>query len=108
MNGHIKKSSGNVFADLCVKNPEEALVKARLAHVISEAISARGMTQVDAAAFLGIDQPRVSRLVRGQLAGFSLDRLFRFVTLLGSDIKIIVVGGRQKFRRAGHMKIALN
>jgi len=89
MSGHIKKSSGNVFADLGVKNPEEALVKARLAHVISEAISARGMTQVDAAAFLGIDQPRVSRLVRGQL-------------------KITVVGGRQKSRRAGHMKIASN
>ena len=108
MSSHIKKSSGNVFADLGVKNPEEALVKARLAHVISEAITARGMTQINAAAFLGIDQPKISRLVRGQLAGFSLDRLFRFVTLLGSDIKITVVGGKSKSRRAGHMKIALN
>ena len=108
MSSHIKKSSGNVFSDLGVKNPEEALVKARLAHVISEAITARGMTQADAAAFLGIDQPKISRLVCGQLAGFSLDRLFRFVTLLGSDIKITVVGGRSKSRRAGHMKIALN
>ncbi|MCK5383687.1 MAG: XRE family transcriptional regulator [Gammaproteobacteria bacterium] len=108
MSSHIKKSTGNVFADLGVKNPEEALVKARLAHVISDAISTRGMTQVDAAAFLGIDQPKVSRLVRGQLAGFSLDRLFRFVTLLGGDIKITVVEGRPKSRRAGHMKIALN
>jgi len=108
MSSHIKKSSGNVFADLGVKNPEEALVKARLAHVISEAITARGMTQADAAAFLGIDQPKISRLVRGQLAGFSLDRLFRFVTLLGSDIKITVVGGRSKSHKAGHMKIALN
>jgi hypothetical protein len=45
--------------------------------------------------------------VRGQLAGFSLDRLFRFVTLLGGDIKITVVEARPKSRRAGHMKIAL-
>jgi len=65
-------------------------------------------TEPEAAAFLGIDQPKVSRLVRGQLAGFSLDRLFRFVTLLGSDIKITVVGGRSKSRREGHIKIALN
>jgi len=107
MNGQVRKSSGNVFADLGVKNPEEALVKARLAHVISDAIKVRGMTQVEAAEFLGIDQPKVSRLVRGQLSGFSIDRLFRFVTLLGSDIKITVVGRGRKSQRAGHMKIAL-
>ena len=107
MNGQVRKSSGNVFADLGVKNPEEALVKARLAHVISDAIKVRGMTQVEAAEFLGIDQPKVSRLVRGQLAGFSIDRLFRFVTLLGSDIKITVVGRGRKLQKAGHMKIAL-
>lgn len=107
MNRHVRKSSGNVFADLGVKNPEEALVKARLAHVITDAIKTRGMTQVEAAEFLGIDQPRVSRLVRGQLVGLSIDRLLRFVTLLGSDIKITVVGRGGKHQRAGHMKVAL-
>lgn len=107
MSRHIRKSSDNVFADLGVKDPEEALVKARLAQVISGAIKTRGMTQVEAAELLGIDQPKVSRLVRGQLAGFSIDRLFRFVTLLGSDIKITVVERYRKHRSAGHMKIAL-
>jgi predicted XRE-type DNA-binding protein len=107
MSTQIRKSSANVFADLGVKDPEEALVKARLAHVISDAITARGMTQLEAAALLGVDQPKVSRLVRGQLAGFSIDRLFRFVTLLGSDIEITVVERGQRRRRAGHLKIAL-
>jgi predicted XRE-type DNA-binding protein len=107
MSRQVRKSSANVFADLGVKDPEEALVKARLAHVISDAITARGMTQVEAAVLFGVDQPKVSRLVRGQLAGFSIDRLFRFVTLLGSDIEITVVERGQKHRRAGHMKIAL-
>jgi len=107
MSRHIRKSSGNVFADLGVKNPEEALVKARLAQVISEAIKTRGMTQVEAAELLGIDQPKVSRLVRGELAGFSIDRLFRLVTLLGSDIEITVIERCRKHRSAGHMKIAL-
>lgn len=107
MNRHVRKSSGNVFADLGTRNPEEALVKARLAHVISDAIKARGMTQIRAAEFLGIDQPKVSRLVRGQLAGFSIDRLFHFVTVLGSDIEITVTGRDRNQRRAGRLKIAL-
>ena len=107
MRRHIRKSSGNVFADLGVKDPEEALVKARLAHVIADTIKVRGLTQVEAAELLGIDQPKISRLVRGQLAGYSIDRLFRFVTLLGSDIEITVVEPARKTRRAGHMTIAL-
>jgi predicted XRE-type DNA-binding protein len=107
MSRRIKKSSGNVFSDLGVKDPEEALVKARLAHVISDAIKVRGLTQVEAAELLGIDQPKISRLVRGQLAGFSIDRLFRFVTLLGSNIEITIVEPVRKKRRAGHMTIAL-
>ena len=107
MSRHVRKSSGNVFADLGVKNPEEALVKARLARVIADAIEVRGLTQVEAAELLGIDQPKISRLVRGQLAGFSIDRLFRFVTLLGSDIEITVIEPVRRTRRAGHMTIAL-
>ena len=107
MSKHVRKSSGNVFADLGVKDPEEALVKARLAHVIANAVSARGMTQAEAAEMLGIDQPKVSRLVRGQLAGFTIERLFRFVNLLGSDIEITVVDRGQKHRQSGHIKIAL-
>jgi predicted XRE-type DNA-binding protein len=107
MSRQVRRSSGNIFSDLGVRDPEEALVKARLAHVISDAIKAHGLTQVEAAELLGIDQPKVSRMVRGQLAGFSIDRLFRFVTMLGSDIEITVIERGRKHRRAGHMKIAL-
>ena len=107
MSKQVRKSSGNVFADLGVRNPEEALVKARLAQVISDAITVRGLTQVEAAELLGIDQPKISRLVRGQLAGFTIERLFRFVTLLGGDIEITVIEHIRDSRRAGHMKIAL-
>ena len=107
MRRQIRKSSGNVFADLAFKDPEETLVKARLAHVIADAIKARGLTQVEAAALLGIDQPKISSLVRGQLAGYSIDRLFRFVTLLGSDIEITIIEPVRKTRRAGHMSVDL-
>ncbi|MFQ5644312.1 MAG: helix-turn-helix domain-containing protein [Thiogranum sp.] len=106
MNKQMTKSSGNIFADIGVKNPEEALVKARLAHVIARSIETRRMTQSEAADLLGIDQPKVSNLVRGKLAGFSIDRLFRFLTLLGSDIEIVVKDS-EKRNKSGHMKVAV-
>jgi predicted XRE-type DNA-binding protein len=92
MNDDIKveKSSGNVFADLGVANPEEALAKAELARRISQIISKRHMSQNEAATLLGIDQPKVSALMRGRLSGFSTERLFKFLNDLGRDVEIVV------------------
>ena len=87
---HYTVSSGNVFADLGLPNPEEALAKAELAHKITVLIQDKGLTQVQSAKLLGIDQPKVSALIRGRLSGFSLERLMRFLLLLGQDIKITV------------------
>ena len=101
----VTNCTGNVFADIEVKNPEEALVKAKLAHVIARDIEARQLTQLQAAQLLGIDQPKVSNLVRGKLSGFSIDRLFRFLMLLGSDIEIVVKDKPGK--RVGHIKVAV-
>jgi predicted XRE-type DNA-binding protein len=82
--------SGNVFADLGLPDPEKALAKAELAHKITLVIREKGLTQVQAAQRLGIDQPKISALIRGRLSGFSMDRLLRFLLLLGQDIKISV------------------
>ncbi len=82
--------SGNVFEDLGHPRPAEALAKAELARKIAELIAKRGLTQAAAADVLKIDQPKVSALVQGRLAGFSLDRLVRFLVLLGSDVEIVV------------------
>src|SRR3954468_19651173 len=86
----IEPSSGNVFADLGLKNPEELLAKAELVQRISDAIAERKLTQARAAKLLGIDQPKVSALLRGKLEGFSIDRLFRFLNALGRDVEISV------------------
>ncbi|MBO1067674.1 MULTISPECIES: helix-turn-helix domain-containing protein [Nostocales] len=86
----IKTSSGNVFADLDLPNPEEMLVKAELARKISNAIIARHITQAEASELLGIDQPKVSALMRGRFTGFSLERMFRFLNTLGIDVEITV------------------
>jgi predicted XRE-type DNA-binding protein len=69
----VEVSSGNVFADLGLSNPEERLLKAELVRKISEIITNLNLTQVQAAEILGIDQPKVSLLIRGRLSGFSTD-----------------------------------
>jgi predicted XRE-type DNA-binding protein len=79
-----------VFADLGYANPEEMLAKAQLVSRISDLIKQRRLTQGDAATLLGIDQPNVSRLLRGQLSGFSYERLLKFLNALGCDIEIVV------------------
>ncbi len=91
-------SSGNVFKDLEVTSPEEALAKAELTAKIAEAISSRRLTQSAAAKILGVDQPKVSALLRGRLSGFSTERLIRFLTALGRDVDIVI---RSKKRTGG-------
>jgi predicted XRE-type DNA-binding protein len=97
-------SSGNVFADLDIPNPDLALAKAELVQRIRELISGRKLTQAKAAELLGLDQPKVSALVRGRVAGYSIDRLFRFLNALGQRVEINVgptrEGGRSGRRRA--------
>ncbi|MGI8912668.1 MAG: helix-turn-helix domain-containing protein [Chloroflexota bacterium] len=91
----VTVGSNNVFADIGVPNPEEALLKAQLAFQINDVIRQRGFTQVEAAERLGIDQPKVSAIRAGRLRGFSVDRLIRFLTLLGNDVEIVVQRANQ-------------
>jgi len=98
------ESSGNVFADLGLPNPEERLAKADLAIRISSAIRGRRLTQARAARILKIDQPKVSRLLRGRLSGFSTERLMHFLTLLGRDVEIVVKTAPRS-RRLGRLRV---
>ena len=94
--------SGNVFEDLGHPRPAEALAKAELARKIGEVIAKRRLTQAAAAELLNLDQPKVSALVRGRLAGFSLDRLVQLLVLLGSDVEIVV---KPRARTAGRARV---
>jgi predicted XRE-type DNA-binding protein len=100
----VEESSGNVFADLGLPNPEERLAKAGLAVRIAEAIRSRRLTQSKAARILKIDQPKISRLLRGQLSGFSTERLMQFLTLLGRDVEI-VIKPTPRSRRQGRLRV---
>ncbi len=82
------QGSENVFADIGLPQAEEAFAKARLAEALAEAIDRRELTQAEAAATLGIDQPKISKIVNGRLDGFSQERLIRYLRVLGEDIEI--------------------
>ena len=101
----VTRGSGNVFADLGMSNPEERLAKAQLASLIDDVIRERALTQQDAAALMGIDQPKVSHLLRCRLSGFSTQRLIDFLNALGRDVEI-VVRAAPKSRKRGRMHVA--
>ncbi len=92
----VERSSGNVFADLGYPNPEEALAKARLSSIIAEILKRRGLTQTQAAKLLGVDQPKVSRLMRGRVREFSLERLIHFLGALGRRVDIVIHSTKRK------------
>jgi predicted XRE-type DNA-binding protein len=113
-----EQSSGNIFADLNIPEPSLYLAKAELANQIYTVIQERNLTQVRnadalpvvlrrserqlcAADILGINQPKVSALTRGNLDGFSSDRLFKFLNLLGQDIEIVIRPHTDVNREAG-------
>ncbi|HEV7374772.1 MAG TPA: helix-turn-helix transcriptional regulator [Pyrinomonadaceae bacterium] len=84
---HIR-SSGNVFADLELPDADERMLKAQLAVQIRRFIEEKGWTQTEAAEAVCLDQPKVSYLLRGRLAGFSVDRLLSILNRLGHSVEV--------------------
>ena len=92
----IERSRGNVFADLGRPGAEVHLLKAKLVSRIDEIIRQRGLKQIDAAKLLGISQPDVSRLLRGNFREYSVDLLLRLLLALGRDVQIVIREPRSK------------
>ena len=82
--------SGNVFKDLGLPNAEEHLVKAQLVYRIDAIMKDRGLKQAEAADLLGINQPDVSKMLRGEFRQFSVERFLRFLVALNQDVEIVI------------------
>ena len=100
----VEGSSGNIFADLGFPNPEREEIKARLTLQIYRLIKQRGLTQTQAGEVLGIKQPHVSGLMRGQSGAYSVERLMEFLAALGQDVEIIVRATRKEH---GHVSVVV-
>ena len=82
--------SGNVFSDIGLPNADEHLIKAHLVLKIDRLMQERGLKQAEAAKLLGVKQPDVSKMLRGDFRQFSVERLLRFLVALGQDVEIVV------------------
>lgn len=102
----LEKKTTNVFEDLGLQNPEERLVKAELAIQINFLIKQKGLNQKEAAEILETDQAKISALHKGKLAGFSLERLFRFLNILGQSISI-KVSNKTKAKKTPDLSVNL-
>ncbi|MEK7760746.1 MAG: helix-turn-helix transcriptional regulator [Nitrospirota bacterium] len=106
----VTKGSGNVFRDLGFSEEKSAelILKSSLLQALQETIKGRGGKQVEAADQLGIDQAKVSKLLAGQMAGFSIERLVHFLSLLGQDVEVTVrKASRGRRRGTVRAKIAV-
>ena len=99
----VERGSDNVFADLGHPEAEVHLLKAELVTRIDEIIRRRKLKQVDAAKLLGLSQPDVSRLLRGNFRDYSVERLLRLLTIMGRDVEIVIREPRSK--RQGRLSI---
>ena len=99
----IERSSGNVFRDLGHPEPDAHLLKAELVSRIEEIVRRRGLKQVEAAKLLGLSQPDVSRLLRGDFREYSMERLLRLLMTLGRDVEIVIRPARR--RRIGKLSV---
>lgn len=87
---NITMSSGNVFEDLGVTNPDLHLLKADLAITILKILKDKKLTQQKASELLGVEQPEISKLKNGHYSRFRVERLFLFLNKLGRNINIHV------------------
>lgn len=93
----VATSSGNIFADLGLPDADTHFLKAQIVSEIYRLTQERKLTQSRAGALMGISQPEVSRLFKGNFREYAVDRLMGFLTAFDRDVEIVV----RKRKKAG-------
>lgn len=104
---NITRSSGNIYKDMGFLNAEEMQAKAILASRIMSIIGENKWTQKKAAEMLGLTQPKISLLNRGQFSSFSIGKLINLLNKLNQDIEIVIKGkpAPSKRKHVGHVSV---
>ncbi len=103
----IEEGTTNVYEDLGIPNAEEMLIKARLAAQIGEIIKRRRLTQSRAAEIMGLPQPKVSALLRGQFRGISEAKMLEAIAALGREVRIVIGPSRPR-SKPGHVELEID
>ena len=99
----VEVGSGNIFADLGLPDADEMLLKAQIVVALHRLITARKLTQTEAAKRIGIGQPDLSNVLRGRFRGYSTERLMRMLTAFDQDVEITVRPRRRKSKQGGRI-----
>ena len=100
----VEFGSGNVFADLGLADAEKLKIKSGLVIQITKAMRKLGLTQVEAARRMGIAQPKVSGMLRGDFSNLSERKLMNCLNRLGYDIEIKV---KPAAKPLGHLVLSV-
>ena len=100
----VQRSSGNVFADLGLPDADKLKIKSGLVIEIRKAMRQQELTQQEAAKRMGITQPKVSDMMRGDFSNLSERKLMDCLNRLGYDIEIKV---RPASDPVGHVILAI-
>ena len=93
---NIEQGGPNIFADLGLADADSHFLKAQIVAEIYRLAHGRKLTQAKAGKLLGISQPEVSRLFRGQFREYSIERLMRFLARFDRDVEIVARPRRKK------------
>src|SRR6202171_5798253 len=85
----VEVGSGNIFADLGLPDADTHFLKAQIVSEIYRLTNERKLTQAQAGKRLGISQPEVSRMFKGNFREYSIERLMGFLTGFDRDVEIV-------------------
>lgn len=100
----VQWGSGNVYADLGLPDAEKLKIKTGLLVEIRKAMQQLGLTQQEAAKRMGLTQPKVSDMMRGDFTNLSERKLMDCLTRLGYDIEIKIKPAKKS---VGHLLLAV-
>ena len=99
----VEAGTDNIFADLGLPDAETHFLRAQIVSEIYRLTKRRKLTQGQAGKRMGITQPEVSRMFKGNFREYSVDRLMEFLTAFDRDVEI-VVKPRKKSGRSGRIR----
>ena len=102
---NILEGTDNIYADLGFPDAQEMRVKAQLATTISDIITARKLTQQQAAEIVGMTQPKLSQLLNGHFRGISEAKMMDCLARLGRDVRIIIGQDRPRRRNPARIEV---
>jgi predicted XRE-type DNA-binding protein len=100
----VTRGTANVFADLGFPDAVELHVTLRLAYALNQLLAGRQLSLFEAVKVLGITQPEGAALCRYKLAGFSVERLMKLLTVVDQDVEI-VIRRKPRSRKTGRISV---